>query len=152
MGLVTMPSRNGDKETDMAQQMVIALIHEENGRYGVSFPDFPGCVTAADNTDEALARGRDTLAYHVRGMSEDGDAMPVIHSLGELRKDPDFRKAAKGAVIALVPVDLPGKTVRVNISMDENLIEAIDRAAKFSGQSRSAFLADAARARILKAG
>jgi metal-responsive CopG/Arc/MetJ family transcriptional regulator len=35
--------------------------------------------------------------------------------------------------------------------MDESLIEQIDRAAEHMGQSRSAFLADAARARLKSA-
>jgi metal-responsive CopG/Arc/MetJ family transcriptional regulator len=32
--------------------------------------------------------------------------------------------------------------------MDENLLNAVDRAAEAAGQSRSAFLADAARQRV----
>ena len=32
----------------------IALIHKEPGSdYGVSFPDFPGCITAGTTVDEA---------------------------------------------------------------------------------------------------
>lgn len=37
----------------MAQ--VVMTVHEENGRFGASFPDFPGCTTVAANPD-ALAR------------------------------------------------------------------------------------------------
>ncbi|MGB8365566.1 MAG: type II toxin-antitoxin system HicB family antitoxin [Rhizomicrobium sp.] len=31
---------------------VIALIHEEDGAYGISFPDFPGCVSGGNSLDE----------------------------------------------------------------------------------------------------
>ncbi|HTT85264.1 MAG TPA: type II toxin-antitoxin system HicB family antitoxin [Rhizomicrobium sp.] len=54
------------------------------------------------------------------------------------------------AVIVMVPLDIPGKSLRVNISIDENLVDAIDRAAKAAGQNRSSYLADAARAPLLR--
>ena len=124
---------------------VVALVHEDEGRYGISFPDFPGCVSGGDSLDAAVSRGAATLASHVEALLEGGDPMPQIRSLGELRADPEFREDAEGAVIVAVPVELPGRAVRVNISMDENLVARIDQAAKAQGLSRSGFLAVAAR-------
>jgi hypothetical protein len=83
-------------------------------------------------------------------MIEDGDELPLPRSLEELGKDRVFREDAKGAAIVMVPLDVPGRSLRVNISMDENLIDAIDRAAKAAGQNRSSYLADAARSRLLR--
>jgi|SRR5579864_4128768 len=137
------------KEDRMAQ-MVVGLVHEENGSYGISFPDFPGAVSAAKSPDEAIARGRDTLAFHVQGMVEDGEEVPELRSLAQLVKDRTFRRDSKDAVVVMVPLDLPGKTVRINVSMDQKLIEAIDRAADMMGSNRSAYLADAARERLRK--
>lgn len=134
-------------EADMTQQ-VYALVHEENGAFGISFPDFPGCTSTGASAEEALERGRVALAFHIEGMIEDGEPMPRLRPLAELRADPDFRDAAEGAAIALVPVDLPGKVVRVNVSIDETLLDQIDRAARAEGKSRSAFLASAARGRL----
>jgi len=128
-----------------------ALIHEDQGRYGISFPDFPGCVSGGETLDEALVRGAEALTFHVRGMVADGDPLPVLRTLEQMRGDPDFIADSRGAAIAVVQVDLPGKAVRVNVSIDEHLLDAIDRAARAAGQSRSAFLADAARARIQRA-
>ena len=47
-----------------------------------------------------------------------------------------------------VPLDLPGKAVRLNISLDEHLVEQIDRAATAQGQTRSGFLAEAAKSKL----
>ncbi|KAB2876452.1 MAG: HicB family protein, partial [Bauldia sp.] len=34
----------------------VALVHKNAGTsYGVSFPDLPGCISAGDTLDEALA-------------------------------------------------------------------------------------------------
>ena len=128
--------------------LVYALIHEANGAYGISFPDFPGCVSGGRSLDEVLARGTETLAFHVAGMVEDGDPLPVLRTLEQLKTDPAFVEASEDAAIAVVQVELPGKVVRVNVSIDEHLLDAIDRAARSAGQSRSAFLAEAARVRI----
>ena len=52
---------------------VVALIHEEDGVFGISFPDFPGCISTADNLDDVMARGATALTFHVEGMVEDGE-------------------------------------------------------------------------------
>jgi predicted RNase H-like HicB family nuclease len=49
----------------------IALIHKESDSdFGVSFPDFPGCVTAGRTIDEAKDMAREALSGHVRVMTE----------------------------------------------------------------------------------
>ena len=48
----------------------------------------------------------------------------------------------------LTRFELPKRAVRTNISMDESLISAIDRAASAFGESRSHFLAEAAKLRL----
>jgi hypothetical protein len=51
----------------------------------------------------------------------------------------------------LLPVELAERPVRVNIMIEEGLLARIDRVAELRGQSRSAFLAEAAR-RLLAEG
>jgi predicted RNase H-like HicB family nuclease len=131
----------------MAQD-VYAVLHEENGIFGISFPDFPGVVSGGETAEEAIARGRDALAFHVAGMIEDGDPLPSLRSLSELRKDGSLREDFADGVLVLVPVDLPGKSVRVNITMDESLLDRIDRAAAASGETRSGYLAKSAKSRL----
>ena len=129
---------------------VFALLHEENGSYGISFPDFPGVISGGNSAEEAIRRGGDTLAFHIAGMIEDGDTLPRLRSLAELRSDPALREDFEGSVVALVPIELPGRTVRINISIDEILLERVDRAAKGTGESRSGYLARAAKERLTK--
>lgn len=129
-----------------------ALIHEEGGVFGVSFPDFPGCIATARQEEEAIRKASEVLTFHVAGMVEDGDPLPRLRSLVELRTDPEVAADLVEAIVALVPFELPSKAVRVNISMDARLLDAVDRAAEASGQSRSAYLAEAVRERIKRAG
>lgn len=135
--------------------IVWGLVHEDEGPkgrvYGISFPDFPGAVSGGRTVDEAMARGRETLAFHVAGMIEDGDPVPALRSLEELRADREIAREmrdVKRVCLVEVPFELPGKPVRVNISIEDRLLDAVDRAARTRGQSRSAFLAEAAREKI----
>jgi predicted RNase H-like HicB family nuclease len=124
------------------------LVHEEGGRYGASFPDFPGATTVAGDLDALYRKAAEVLAFHVGGMAEDGDDIPTPRTLEALRGDPAFRADSEGALIGLVEADLPGKAVRVNVTIEEGLLRRIDQAAQASGESRSGFLAEAAKAQL----
>jgi predicted RNase H-like HicB family nuclease len=55
----------------------IALVHKDDGTsYGVSFPDVPGCISAGDTFEEAVANAAEALAGHFALMKADGDAVP----------------------------------------------------------------------------
>ncbi len=129
---------------------VYAFIHVEKGVYGISFPDFPGCISTADSLDDVLRRGEQALAFHIDGMAEDGAALPVLRNAEEIRADAALEEEWTGAIVASVPVRLPGKAMRINITMDEHLVAAIDRAAESRRESRSAFLARAAERRLVE--
>jgi predicted RNase H-like HicB family nuclease len=85
----------------------IALIHEENGAFGISFPDFPGCVSAGYSLEDAIAKGGQALALHVAGMAESGEAIPHLRSARELRFDPTLADSLNDATVAVVGIDLP---------------------------------------------
>lgn len=125
-----------------------AIIHEETGQYGISFPDFPGCIAAGQSEEEAIRRGTEALNFHVEGMVEDKDPLPMLRTIAEIRDDASLADDLHDGVLTLVPFDLPGKSVRINISMDENLLDSVDRDASRRGQSRSAYLADAVKSRL----
>jgi len=55
----------------------IAIVHKETkSDFGVSFPDFPGCITAGKNIDEAKDIAQEALTFHIQGMLEDGELLP----------------------------------------------------------------------------
>jgi antitoxin HicB len=84
----------------------IALIHKDaDSCYGVSFPDVPGVIAAADTLDEALAEAAEALAFAADGWADDtGMPFPHPRNLDELRADTDFLKSAADAVVAAVPL------------------------------------------------
>ena len=45
----------------------IAIVHKEpKSDFGVSFPDFPGCITAGNNIDEAKDMAEEALTLHIQ--------------------------------------------------------------------------------------
>src|SRR6266480_4275250 len=65
---------------------VVALIHEENGVYGASFPDFPGCTTAATDPDTVIAKAAEVLARHIEDMVAEGLELPQVRALANCAK------------------------------------------------------------------
>jgi predicted RNase H-like HicB family nuclease len=120
----------------------IAYLHKDRrSDFGVSFPDFPGCVTAGKTLEQARRMAREALALHIAGMIEDGEAVPEPSSLDVLENHPNMR----GAVAVLVSAEPPAeKTVRINITARESSIAAIDRLAAKAGLTRSAYLVQSA--------
>ena len=129
----------------------IALVHKDpDSCYGVSFPDVPGCTSAGETLDDAITNAVDALSGHIRLMEADGDVVPSPRTLEDINADPDLAEDMKGAIVSAVPlVRDRGSTTRINVSLDLGLLEAIDGLAKQRSQTRSAFLASAARRELL---
>ncbi|MBB5274515.1 putative RNase H-like HicB family nuclease [Rhizobium rosettiformans] len=121
----------------------IGLIHKEpESDYGVSFPDFPGIATAGTSLDDARQMAEEALAFHVEGMVEDGEAIPEPSSLEQIMADP----ANMDAVAVLIPLKSQAKkSVRLNITLPEDVLREIDAYAEAHGLTRSGFLAQAAK-------
>ena len=83
----------------------IALIHKEaDSSYGVSFPDVPGVVTAADTIDAAMQRAAEVLEFAAEDWIEQiGTVFPHPRTIDELRGDAEFQEDSADAVIAAVP-------------------------------------------------
>ena len=118
----------------------IAYLHKDRkSDFGVSFPDFPGCITAGKTLQESRRNAEEALALHISGIIEDGETIPEPSTLDDIAEDP----AMKNAVAILVNVDSE-KRVRVNITARESQIERIDRLAEQAGMTRSAYFVQAA--------
>jgi predicted RNase H-like HicB family nuclease len=112
--------------------------------YGVVFPDFPGATSAGVTQLDAAQQAAEALSGHIALMLEDGQALPEPTLIGS--RLPDWLEVGGRPVgEVLVPVDLPGRTVRANITVDEALLRKIDQTAQAHGTTRSGLLAEAAR-------
>ena len=123
----------------------IALIHKDpSSDFGVSFPDFPGCATAGETMEEARVMAEEALTFHIEGMLEDGDAIPEPSSLEDIMRV----RENKDAVAFLVNARIAERAIRINVSIPEKELRAIDAYAQTHGLSRSSLLLKAAKLAI----
>src|SRR5437899_973413 len=86
----------------------IAYLHKDRkSDFGVSFPDFPGCITAGRTLEEARRRAAEALSFHIAGMVEDGVKIPRPSTVDDVVGDP----AIKDAVAFLVPADRAKRSI-----------------------------------------
>ncbi|WP_225206239.1 type II toxin-antitoxin system HicB family antitoxin [Novosphingobium huizhouense] len=113
-----------------------AVIEQAGEGYSVYFPDLPGCTSAGATLREAALNAEEALSGHIAVSAQYGDPVPAPSEV--LPREPD------AAACLLVRAELPGKALRINITLDEGLVAAIDRVAR----NRSGFLAEAARDKL----
>ena len=124
------------------------VIHKDRrSDYGVTVPDLPGCFTAGRTLDEALAMAREAIELHLEGLIEQGQEVPRPGALEDYRDDPRY-KSGTWAVVSIAPADLRIKARRINVSIPERVLDAVDRFAKTENETRSGLLVKAATAYI----
>ena len=116
----------------------------DTSAWGVAVPDLPGCFSAGDTLDDAMANARQAIDQHVEIMIEDGVPIPIARTLAVIQADPAYN----GWVWAVVDVPVEkylGPAEKINITVPRMVLARIDEYAKSQGMSRSGFLVEAAR-------
>jgi predicted RNase H-like HicB family nuclease len=108
--------------------------------FGIVVPDLPGCFSAGDTLDEALAAAEEAVAAWIDAALDAGQSVPPPSSLDTLRDHPDYGTWALG-VIAVDPALLDDTTERVNITLPRRVLKRLDALARAAGESRSGFIA-----------
>jgi predicted RNase H-like HicB family nuclease len=117
-----------------------AFEEQPEGGYTVTFPGIPGAITEGDDFKEAWFNAREALELILEACVEAGEALP--------KQDPVETIASlmmPGTKVQLVTAFAPTKAVRINVTMDEGLLERLNRRVEETGRSRSAFITDAVR-------
>ncbi|WP_337843407.1 type II toxin-antitoxin system HicB family antitoxin [Rheinheimera sp.] len=118
---------------------------DEHRAFGVAVPDVPGCFSAGDTLDEAMANAKDAIELHFEALADAGELPPLPSTLTEHSDNPDYA----GWVWALVDVDTEpymGKASKINVTLPDLLAHKIDTVVGSSRayKSRSHFLQVAA--------
>jgi len=135
----------------MATKYYLGVVEKDaDSAWSMWFPDMPGCFPATDEFEGLPRAAAELLRQHVEAMESHGIPVPVPRLAVEVMADKDVRRSLKaGATTILVPLLAdPGRTVRVNVTVERGLLEQIDEAAETRGLTRSGFLAQAAREKI----
>ena len=75
-----------------------AIVHEDkDSAVGVVFPDLPGCFSAGDTFDEAIANAGRALRLYAAAERAAGRTLPEPRSFAQLYRDRGIRQEARGA-------------------------------------------------------
>lgn len=130
----------------------VGILDGNDGAWGVRIPDMPGCHGGGETVEAAIADATSAALEWIERRQAKGAGTPVARSLKRIC-DEEGIDAGAGESAVMIPVILDaGRVVRANISLDAGLLEAIDSEAATLGLTRSAFLAGAAREKIIGRG
>jgi len=127
----------------------VGILDGSGDIWGVRVPDLPGCHGAGDTAEAAIADAVSAVREWAEHRDAKRAAMPDARVLGQIIQDGELDVQAGETAVMLPLLRDSGRPVRANLSLDAALLEAIDEAARARGLTRSAFIASAAREKIM---
>jgi predicted RNase H-like HicB family nuclease len=124
----------------MATIIYPAIVERSDGGFNVAFPDLPHCISHGATVQEAVLNAEIALGEHLLSRTELDEELGVPSSLDDIAIDPDSPEVAR----VLVRAEAPERLVRIEVTLPEGLLSAIDRIEP----NRSLFLAQAASAEL----
>jgi predicted RNase H-like HicB family nuclease len=93
--------------------LYIGIVHKDpDSCYGMSFPDAPGCFSAADDAKDIYAMAEEALTLWLEGSLEDGHAIPPTRTIEQIQADAEWRESLADATFLIgVKIDVPGLKV-----------------------------------------
>jgi len=83
----------------------------------ISYPDLAGCLSCADNDEEAMKNSKEALALHLYGMEVDNEEIPVPTCIKDIQLE-------ENEIVVLVEVFMPlwrdkiiNKTVKKTLTL-----------------------------------
>lgn len=58
----------------------MVVIEKGETSYGAYVPDLPGCIAAGETEDEVRELIQEAIAFHIKGLVEDGEPVPLPSS------------------------------------------------------------------------
>jgi len=80
----------------------LVIVHKDpNSAYGMSFPDAPGCFSAADEMNDLFANAQEALELWFEGMQEDGLPVPATRDYEAIKADAEWSDSIATAVVVI---------------------------------------------------
>lgn len=114
---------------------------DEEHAFGVVVPDLPGCFSAGDTLDEALANVEEAILLWIDHALDRNEPLPSPSSVDVLRAEhPEFADWI-WAVASADPARLDDTIERVNITLPRRVLARLDASAQAAGETRSGYIA-----------
>ena len=68
----------------MMPMKYLVIVEKSDNGFGAYVPDLPGCVAAAGSRDEVITLIQEAIEFHIEGLKQSGDPVPLPKSQSEL--------------------------------------------------------------------
>ncbi len=62
----------------------LVVVEKGPSSYGAHVPNLPGCIAAGATKEEVLSLIREAIEFHIEGLKQEGQPIPVPVSMSEL--------------------------------------------------------------------
>lgn len=87
------------------------LIYDSDG-ITITFPDLPGCITCAYNTEEAFKMAKESLGLHIYGMETDEEVISILSEVKDIRLENNQSIILVEIYMPLIRYTLDNKAVK----------------------------------------
>ena len=112
----------------------------DQSAYGVVVPDLPGCFSAGDTLEEAIAGAEEAGLAWIEAALDADDPIPPPSSLEAIRAKPEYADWIL-SVATIDPAALDDTVERVNITLPRRILRRLDEEARAAGETRSGYIA-----------
>jgi len=112
----------------------------EHSDYGVVIPDLPGCFSAGETLEDAIAGAEEAGLAWIDAALDAGESVPPPSPLEAIRARPEYA----GWILSLATIDpaaLDDTVERVNITLPRRILKRLDDEARAAGETRSGYIA-----------
>jgi predicted RNase H-like HicB family nuclease len=114
---------------------------DEDHAFGVVVPDLPGCFSAGESVEDALANAEAAVVAWIDAMLDRGAPIPAPSAIDVLRTDNPRWASWIWAIVTVDPARLDDTIERVNITLPRRVLARLDAAARDAGETRSGYIA-----------
>ena len=117
-------------------------IFKTNHSYSIYIANIDGCISYGETFEDGIKNIREALTLHLSGMFEDGETVPnfnLEHIKDNLSSNEVLVMVEPNKTLLLQLIKR-GKAKRINITLDEYLLEFTDLRARELKSSRSALI------------
>lgn len=118
-----------------------ACIESSPEGFGVVVPDLPGCFSAGETLEEAIAMTEGAIVAWIETAIDAGQHIPQPSSIEALRNAHKEWKSWTGAMVKVDPAGWNDTYERVNISLPRRVLRRLDALAVATGETRSGYIA-----------
>lgn len=68
----------------MRAMKYLVVVEQGDSEFSAYVPDLPGCIAAASSREEVVALIQKAIEFHIEGLKQAGEPVPLPTSQGEL--------------------------------------------------------------------